>query len=109
MQALYGMTKSGVAYLSQVLGVEAGAHGIRVNAIAPGSTPTNFGNFRYEGGKVIAEQEQEFQERMKALTPIGFLGEAIDQAMIILYLVSPAGRWANGNIWRVNGGQSRPW
>ena len=108
-QALYGMTKSGVAYLSQVLGVEAGAHGIRVNAIAPGSTPTNFGNFRYSGGKVDQEAEAEFQARMKAMTPIGFLGEAIDQAMLILYLVSPAGRWANGNIWRINGGQSRPW
>ena len=108
-QALYGMAKAGVAYLSQVLGVEAGASGIRVNAIAPGSTPTNFGNFRYAGGKVDSDAEAEFQARMKAITPIGFLGEAIDQAMIILYLVSPAGRWANGNIWRVNGGQSRPW
>jgi 3-oxoacyl-[acyl-carrier protein] reductase len=108
-QGLYGMTKSAVAYMSQVLGAEAGPLGIRVNAIAPGSTPTNFGNFRYAGGKVDANAEAEFQARMKAITPIGFLGEAIDQAMVILYLVSPAGRWCNGNIYRVNGGQSRPW
>jgi len=108
-QGLYGMTKSAVAYLSQVLATEAGASGIRVNAIAPGSTPTNFGNFRYGGGKVDTDAEAEFQARMKAITPIGFLGEAIDQAMMILYLVSPAGRWCNGNIYRVNGGQSRPW
>jgi 3-oxoacyl-[acyl-carrier protein] reductase len=108
-QALYGMTKSGVAYLSQVLGYEAGAHGIRVNAIAPGATPTNFGAFRHAGGKIDPTAEKEFQSRMAAMTPLGFLGEALDQAMLILYLVSPAGRWANGNIWRVNGGQSRPW
>ena len=108
-QALYGMTKSGVAFLSQVLGVEAAADGIRVNAIAPGSTPTNFGQFRYEGGKVDAEQEAEFMRNMAQLAPLGFLGEAMDQALLILYLASPAARWASGNIWRVNGGQSRPW
>jgi 3-oxoacyl-[acyl-carrier protein] reductase len=108
-QALYGMTKAGVAYLSQVLGVEAAASGIRVNAIAPGSTPTNFGRFRYEEGKVDPEREAEYMRNMAQLSPLGFLGEAMDQATLILYLASPAARWASGNIWRVNGGQSRPW
>jgi 3-oxoacyl-[acyl-carrier protein] reductase len=108
-QALYGMTKAGVAYLSQVLGIEAAANGIRVNAIAPGSTPTNFGRFRYADGKVDTEAEAQMMTNMEALTPLGFLGEAMDQALLILYLASPAARWATGNIWRVNGGQARPW
>ncbi len=108
-QALYGMTKSAVAYLSQVLGVEAAADGIRVNAIAPGSTPTNFASFRYDDGKIDPAREAEIMEGMRQISPLGFLGEPIDQAMLILYLVSPAARWATGNIWRVNGGQSRPW
>jgi 3-oxoacyl-[acyl-carrier protein] reductase len=108
-QALYGMTKSAVAYLSQVLGVEAAADGIRVNAIAPGSTPTNFASFRYDDGKIDPEREAQIMEGMRQISPLGFLGEPIDQAMLILYLVSPAARWATGNIWRVNGGQSRPW
>ena len=46
---LYGMSKAGVAYLSQVLGAEAAANGIRVNCVAPGSTPTNFAAHRYPG------------------------------------------------------------
>jgi 3-oxoacyl-[acyl-carrier protein] reductase len=108
-QALYGMTKAGVAYLSQVLGIEAAASGVRVNAIAPGSTPTNFGRFRYEDGKVDQDREAEIMRNMAELSPLGFLGEAMDQALLILYLASPAARWASGNIWRVNGGQSRPW
>jgi 3-oxoacyl-[acyl-carrier protein] reductase len=103
------MTKAGVAYLSQVLGIEAAANGIRVNAIAPGSTPTNFGRFRYSDGKVDTEAEAQMMTNMEALTPLGFLGEAMDQALLILYLASPAARWATGNIWRVNGGQARPW
>ena len=108
-QALYGMAKSGVAFLSKVLGAEAGPHGIRVNCVAPGATPTNFGSYRYADGKIDPEQEKSFQEMMRATTPIGFLGEAMDQALMILFLVSPASRWATGNIWRVNGGQTRPW
>jgi 3-oxoacyl-[acyl-carrier protein] reductase len=108
-QALYGMTKSGVAFLSAVLGAEAGAHGIRVNCLAPGATPTNFAAYRYAGGKVDQEQEAAFQEGMRQMTPLGFLGDARDQAMMILFLVSPAARWVSGNIFRVNGGQSRPW
>ena len=42
-QALYGITKAGVTFLSKVLAAEAGPHGIRVNVVAPGATPTNFG------------------------------------------------------------------
>jgi len=108
-QGLYGMTKAGVSFLSQVLAAEAGPHGIRVNVLAPGSTPTNFGSHRYAGGKVDQEQEKAIMEAMAAGTPLGFLGNGYDQAQMILYLASPAARWVSGNIFRVNGGQSRPW
>jgi 3-oxoacyl-[acyl-carrier protein] reductase len=107
-QGLYGMTKAGVTFLSKVLAAEAGPQGIRVNVLAPGATPTNFASFRYEGGNVDPEQEAVFQQAMRQMTPLGFLGEAVDQALMILFLVSPAARWVTGNVWRVNGGQSRP-
>jgi 3-oxoacyl-[acyl-carrier protein] reductase len=108
-QGLYGMTKAAVTFMSQVLAAEAGPQGIRVNVLAPGSTPTNFASFRYEGGKIDADQEALVQQAMRDMTPLGFLGDASDQALMILFLVSPAARWVSGNIWRVNGGQSRPW
>jgi 3-oxoacyl-[acyl-carrier protein] reductase len=108
-QGLYGMTKAGVTFMSQVLAAEAGPLGIRVNVLAPGSTPTNFASFRYPGGKVDPEQEAGVRQAMAQSTPLGFLGEAADQANMILYLASPAARWVSGNIFRVNGGQSRPW
>jgi 3-oxoacyl-[acyl-carrier protein] reductase len=95
-QALYGITKAGVTFMSQVLAAEAGPQGIRVNVLAPGSTPTNFA-------------EKAVQAAMAAMTPLGFLGEASDQAQMILFLASPAARWVSGNIFRVNGGQSRVW
>jgi 3-oxoacyl-[acyl-carrier protein] reductase len=109
--SVYGMTKSAVAFLSMTLAAEAAPDGIRVNAIAPGSTLTNFGNYRVQdapGGQDPAT-EAAFAARMRELTPLGRQGEAMDQALLILYLVSPASSWATGNVWRVNGGQSRVW
>lgn len=108
-QGLYGMTKAGVTFLSQVLAAEAGPHGIRVNVLAPGATPTNFASFRYADGKIDPEKETAVQDAVRQITPLGFLGTAADQAAMILYLASPASRWVTGNIFRVNGGQSRPW
>ncbi len=108
--SVYGMTKSAVAFLSMTLAAEAAADGIRVNAIAPGSTLTNFGSYRKEAaGGSSAEAEAEHAARMREMTPLGRQGEAMDQALLILYLVSPASSWATGNLWRVNGGQTRPW
>lgn len=106
---LYGMTKAGVTFLSEVLAEEAGAYGIRVNVLAPGSTPTNFASFRYPDGKVDAEKEKPIWEARADVTPLRFIGDAFDQAMMILFLVSPAARWVSGNVYRVNGGQSRVW
>ena len=106
---LYGMTKVALAYLSKVLAAEVGPHGVRVHAIAPGATPTNFGLYRYAPGESLdPERERAVQERLVATTPAGFLGSALDQALLVLYLASPAARWATGNVFRVNGGQSRP-
>jgi 3-oxoacyl-[acyl-carrier protein] reductase len=107
--ALYGMSKVSVTYLSQVLSVEAGPDGIRVNVIAPGPTETNFTTYRYPDGKLTPERRAEYADRMTKEIPLGTLGEAIDQSLLVLYLASPASRWATGNIWRCNGGQSRPW
>ena len=108
---VYAMTKAAVAMLSMVLAAEAGPHGIRVNAIAPGATITNFSQRHLydEQGNVSQEKFDAFVERMKSFSPLNIVGEAMDQALLILYLVSPSGRYATGNIFRVNGGQAMAW
>jgi len=106
-QGLYGMAKTGVVFLTQVMAAEVGPLGVRVNGIAPGATPTHFGSFRYADGKMDPEKEAAFQERLRQMTPLGTIGEAMDQALMVLFLSSPASRWVTGNTYRVNGGQSR--
>ena len=108
---VYGMTKAGVAMMSMFLATEGGPFGIRVNAIAPGATDTAFTRATRvdEHGNIDPVQLEVFLEAMRNAGPLHMVGEAIDQAMLILYLVSPASRFATGNIFRVNGGQSMAW
>jgi 3-oxoacyl-[acyl-carrier protein] reductase len=104
---LYSMAKASIVMLTQVLAAEVGRRGIRVNAIAPGAVVTNF-TLRHLRGPDGALDEQRlaaFVERMRALSPLGLVGEPSDQARLILYLASDASRYSTGQIWRANGGQ----
>jgi 3-oxoacyl-[acyl-carrier protein] reductase len=108
---LYALTKAAVAMLSMTAAKEVGRYGIRVNAIAPGSTVTAFSNWRMQNpdGSLNKEAYDAFLAQMKDMSPLGFAGEAIDQAHLMLYLASDAGRWATGQIFRVNGGMTTQW
>jgi 3-oxoacyl-[acyl-carrier protein] reductase len=107
---LYALTKAAVTQLTQTLATEAGAFGVRVNAIAPGLTITKFTDrhSKRPDGTPDPARYEAFISAMKARSPIGLVGEAIDQAWLILYLVSDAARFCTGQIWRANGGQTIP-
>ena len=105
---LYAMTKAAVAQLTMTLVWEVGKHGIRVNTIAPGATVTPFtARHAYnEDGSLNQEAYDEFVNRMRNISPIKQVGEAQDQAWLIAYLASDAGRFSTGQVWRANGGQA---
>jgi 3-oxoacyl-[acyl-carrier protein] reductase len=105
---LYAMTKAAVAQLTMSMTWEAGPRGIRVNTIAPGATVTPFtARHAYEpDGTMNQERYDAFVQRMRNISPIKQVGEAMDQAYLILYLASDASRFATGQVWRSNGGQA---
>lgn len=108
---VYAFTKAAVAMLTMTAALEAGEHGIRINAIAPGATLTPFTTWRLHrpDGTLDQEAYDAFVEQSKEQSPLRTLGEPVDQALLIQYLVSDASRFATGNIFRVNGGQTMAW
>ncbi len=108
---VYAFTKAAVSMLSMTTALEVGEYGIRVNAIAPGATLTPFTTWRLHkpDGTLDQEAYDSFVEQSKEQSPLHALGEPIDQALLIHYLVSDAARFATGNIFRVNGGQTMAW
>ncbi|MCZ7527108.1 MAG: SDR family oxidoreductase [Acidimicrobiia bacterium] len=109
--AVYGMTKAAVAMLTMDLAAEAGPHGIRVNALAPGVILTNFSarHFTDPDGTVDEQRLRGFKERFGGMAPLGRVGTPEDIAYGILYLVSDAASFVTGQILRPNGGVSMPW
>jgi 3-oxoacyl-[acyl-carrier protein] reductase len=109
--ACYGMTKAAVAMLTKTLAMEAGQHGIRVNALAPGVILTNFSrqHFVDADGNVNEERLAQYKQRFGAMSPLGRVGTPEDVAWTILYLVSDAASFVTGQTIRPNGGVSMPW
>jgi 3-oxoacyl-[acyl-carrier protein] reductase len=107
---LYALTKAAVAQLTQTLATEAGPAGVRVNVLAPGVTVTKFTerHLRRPDGTLDAGRYDAFLASMKGMSPLGLVGDALDQAWLILYLASDASRYCTGQIWRANGGTAIP-
>jgi 3-oxoacyl-[acyl-carrier protein] reductase len=107
---LYALTKAAVAQLTQTLATEVGPAGIRVNALAPGATLTKFTerHLRRPDGTLDPQRLEAFVAAMKARSPLGLVGEPLDQAWLVLFLASDASRYCTGQIWRANGGQAIP-
>jgi len=111
LQAHVAAAKAGVDALTRTCAVEFGPYGIRVNSIAPGATLTPFTTWRLykPDGTLDQEAYDAFVEFSKSQSPLRIVGEPIDQALLIHYLLCDASRYSTGNIFRVNGGQSMPW
>ncbi|MFF9431982.1 SDR family NAD(P)-dependent oxidoreductase [Streptomyces sp. NPDC014746] len=99
----YSVTKAAVVQLTKTLATEAGPHGIRVNAIAPGWIRTPMTD-RHEP----AAQEQA-EAAMVRHSPLRRVGEAEDIAHAVLHLASDASAFTTGQILRPNGGVAMPW
>jgi 3-oxoacyl-[acyl-carrier protein] reductase len=94
----YSAAKAGVSQFTKVVAAEAGRYGIRINAVAPGSTrtPLTEGNGLLEG-----KMGEMFLDR----TPLGRIGEPEDIAKTVAFLASDYAQWVTGETICVDGGQ----
>jgi len=98
-QSTYGPAKFVASGLTKHLAVEWASHGIRVNAVAPGTINT-------ERVQRLPEEPggPEYLEVIKAAHPMGRLGEPSEVAKAILFLVSDDASFITGAILPVDGG-----
>ena len=90
----YSASKAAVESLTRTWAAEFGAHGVRVNSVAPGPTKT-------EG--VQAEWGDTNEELGRAL-PLGRTAEPEEIAQAVLFLVSPRSTFITGSTLHVDGG-----
>jgi NAD(P)-dependent dehydrogenase (short-subunit alcohol dehydrogenase family) len=95
-RAAYVASKGGGRSLTHAMAVDLAAHGIRVNAIAPGPTLTGLTRASYT--------DPEARRTTEALIPLGRLGEPDDLVGAVLFLAADESRWVTGSTVTVDGG-----
>lgn len=91
-EVAYAAAKAGMVGLARALAVDEAAHGITVNAVAPGW---------------IATGSQTGHEKAEAMvTPAGRSGTAAEVASAIGWLASPGAAYVTGQVVVVDGGNS---
>jgi acetoacetyl-CoA reductase len=94
-QANYAAAKAGVLGLTKALALETAAHGITVNAIAPGYIATD----------MVASIAPDILEAIIAKVPVGRLGQPEEIARCVLFLVAEEAGFITGTTLSANGGQ----
>ena len=87
----YAASKHAIESYSRSAAAEMGKYGITVNIVSAGPVQT---------GYITPESE----ERIRAGTPLGAVGQPEDIADVIVFLASEQGRWVTGQLIYVGGG-----
>ncbi len=98
-KAAYAASKAGLIALTQVLAQELAAHGVRVNALAPGPVLTEAA-VEAGGSATGAATAAAYLARL----PLGRFGSPEEIAVAVQFLASPAAAWITGATLAIDGG-----
>jgi meso-butanediol dehydrogenase / (S,S)-butanediol dehydrogenase / diacetyl reductase len=93
----YSAAKAGVINFTKAVAMRYGRHGIRANAVAPGTIRTPIWDER-------VRRDPHVFERLVKWYPLGRVGEPEDVARATLFLASDDAGWISGEVLRVDGG-----
>ncbi len=96
-QVPYSVSKGGINQLTKVMALALAPHGIRVNAIGPGSIATDM--------LAATMDDPEARKRVLSRTPLGRLGEPSEIAAIAAFLVSNDASYITGQTIYADGGR----
>ena len=95
-EAVYCMTKAGIAHLTKCFAAEWGRYNITVNAVAPTSI--------YTPGTEEYLANEEAKKYVLSKIVLGRIGEPKDVANAVLFLASPAASLITGTTLLIDGG-----
>ncbi len=96
--ASYNASKGAINQLTRVMSLGLAQHGVRVNAVAPGTIAT-------ELAQAAVLTSPEARSRIMSRTPMGRLGEPAEIAEVVAFLLSDAASYMTGEIVVVDGGR----
>jgi NAD(P)-dependent dehydrogenase (short-subunit alcohol dehydrogenase family) len=96
--ASYNASKGGIDQLTRVMALALADHGIRVNAVGPGTIATELARAAVLGS-------EEATARILSRTPLRRLGEPAEVADAVAFLLSDAASYITGEIVYVDGGR----
>ena len=99
----YTMAKHGVVGLTKSVASEFSAHGVRVNAVAPGNTVTAMTSDVVTGDPDATEATA---KQIRKGSPLGIAGFPEDIAAAIAYLASEEARYVTGHTLVVDAGET---
>jgi NAD(P)-dependent dehydrogenase (short-subunit alcohol dehydrogenase family) len=95
-RSTYGISKGAIIQMTRMLAIEWAAHGIRVNAVAPGRLDT--------ASPSRAGADPKYMEAMLARIPLHRLATAEEVAGAVTYLASPQAHSVTGQVLVLDGG-----
>jgi NAD(P)-dependent dehydrogenase (short-subunit alcohol dehydrogenase family) len=102
---MYAISKAAIDTFTKQLAFTEGPSGIRVNCVAPGPAPTNFGAILREGmPKPTPEQMKQMRDGMTKAFPLGRMGTAQDMANAVVLMASDVTGYVTGQVLHVSGG-----
>src|SRR5215468_4070916 len=96
-QVPYCVSKGGIAQLTKVMALSLAPHGIRVNAIGPGSIMTDI--LKSVGS------DRDARRRIMSRTPLGRIGEPEEIASVAVFLASTDSSYITGQTVYADGGR----
>ena len=96
-QAAYNVSKGGVAQLTRVMALSLAPHGIRVNAVGPGTIATEM--------TIDMLADEAFRRRILSRTPLGRVGEPAEVAAVAVFLASEEASYITGQTVYCEGGR----
>jgi 2,5-dichloro-2,5-cyclohexadiene-1,4-diol dehydrogenase 2 len=95
----YCAAKAAVSMLTKTTALEGAPHGVRANAVAPGTIQGTDMTAELDADPVLAAARD-------AAVPVGRLGRPEDVADVVTFLLSDAARYVTGIVVPVDGGMS---